>query len=426
MLKLRFTPSKILYGILFTLIVFSTALSSYVSFFSFFDEALFAVAVLYIIVRFLVYHEPIQKEYALIALSTILLLFFGLMGNAAWDYQESNVAIAKDVLALIKFPVMIIAMAIWNRHNSTDAALDVAYFLSKIFITVFCAFAVLSLFVDFGRMEEIRNGIHPFRFIFSHPTFLVYSTVVMSVVMVAHGIKLWDLIFHAESMVVLIMTMRDKAFAYIVIYVVLLVILPRMKKIRLWHILLAFAGAFAISYQKIQTYIGYSWSPRAALLSSGLDLMKKCFPIGSGFGTFASSISGEYYSSLYYTYGFYGKEGVTEMEYSALADTQWPYYYAQFGFFGLLAFLLILVLLYRLILKSYLFSDSKRKAVYLMLGYMVMASVVENVFTNESGVTAVVVIFLFVGKSMLGAPREKQEPGSSKKRWKLVWKGSGR
>ena len=140
--------------------------------------------------------------------------------------------------------------------------------------------------------------------------------------------------------------------------------------------------------------------------------MKKCFPIGSGFGTFASSISGEYYSSLYYTYGFYGKEDVSELDYSALGDTQWPYYYAQFGFFGLIAFVVILVLLYRMILKSYLFSDNKRKGAYLMLGYMVMASIVENVFTNESGVTAVVVLFLFLGKRVL----ESEAVNSRKKK----------
>ena len=115
MFKLRFTPSKILYGLLFTLIVFNGVFSNYISFFSYFDEAVVAVAIVYIAARLAGLHEPIKTEYVFITLSTVVILLIGFMGNAAWGYHESSMAILKDVIVVIKFPIVIIAMAIWKK-----------------------------------------------------------------------------------------------------------------------------------------------------------------------------------------------------------------------------------------------------------------------------------------------------------------------
>jgi hypothetical protein len=37
------------------------------------------------------------------------------------------------------------------------------------------------------------------------------------------------------------------------------------------------------------------------------------------------------------------------------------------------------------------------KAVYLIAGYLMVASLVETVFTNESGVTAMIIMLVFLG-----------------------------
>ena len=91
-----------------------------------------------------------------------------------------------------------------------------------------------------------------------------------------------------------------------------------------------------LAKDKVAYYFSYGLTAaRPALYLVGLRIVRDFFPIGSGFGTFASSLSGEYYSSLYGNYGISGVMGLTQTDYSYMADVFWPYIYGQLGVLGL-------------------------------------------------------------------------------------------
>ncbi len=392
---MKITRRQILYAILFLASILNTGISQYVIGMNYFDELIALFSFVYILLN---WRRRLQKKYLNVILATAFVIAIGLMGNLIWSYHNGGLVILKDIIAFAKMPVTMVALSMWNDKNSTDTALNVAYVLSKAILTVMFLFAVISQFVDIGMSHDIRKGIRSYKFLYSHPTFLVYAVVAMSVVLVAHGIKRKDIKYHIEAVILLILSMRDKAFVYLAAYVFLLILLPNIGRIKIRYVVFAIVVGIAVTYNKILLYLSFSWSPRVGMYMTGFELAKKCFPIGSGFGTFASSLSGEYYSKIYYLYGFDRRIGVSPGSYDNLGDAGWPYYYGQFGLIGCLLFIYILFVLYKIIVKKYLISEWKRKASYLMLAYLLIASLVETIFVNEAGVTSMIVIFVFLGQ----------------------------
>lgn len=76
---------------------------------------------------------------------------------------------------------------------------------------------------------------------------------------------------------------------------------------------------------------------RAALYYFSLDIFKEYFPFGSGFATYGTFSSGEYYSHIYNDYGMDVMQGLTENDPRFIADTYYPSL-AQFGVIGVILF----------------------------------------------------------------------------------------
>jgi len=76
---------------------------------------------------------------------------------------------------------------------------------------------------------------------------------------------------------------------------------------------------------------------RVSLYLNSFNVLKDYFPLGSGFGTYASYASSKYYSSLYYDYGMntvYGLEPDPQNG-NFIADTYYPSIIGEFGIFGI-------------------------------------------------------------------------------------------
>ncbi|WP_177214463.1 hypothetical protein [Succinivibrio dextrinosolvens] len=134
------------------------------------------------------------------------------------------------------------------------------------------------------------------------------------------------------------------------------------------------------------------------MYSTALDIAKSFFPFGSGCGSFGSSISGEYYSFIYYLYGI--NEKIPQDSYETLSDSQLPYYLGQFGMFGVCLYLLVIILFFKYSKSIFLYSYNKYKSVYLMFAYIAIASLVESILTNESGST-IALSLIFCEKNLI-------------------------
>lgn len=85
---------------------------------------------------------------------------------------------------------------------------------------------------------------------------------------------------------------------------------------------------------------------RAALYYFSLDIFKEYFPFGSGFATYGTFASGEYYSHIYNDLGMDVMQGLTENDPRFIADTYFPSL-AQFGVVGAILFFLFWMILTR-------------------------------------------------------------------------------
>ena len=402
---MRVNISQFLYLFLYLSVLFSNYLVDLIPIFSFFDEALALFALFYVVANNgKCTYGPRLK----ILVCSSIVVFIGVLGNVCFCYNANSIVVLKDVFAFLKSPLMILACSIYAEKHNTNKAMKIAVLVSKFVITFAFLMYFISLYTNSSMLYDVRHGIVSYRFVYGHPTFLTYSVVVMLCCLVSKGIQPKDYIFHFMGVVVLILTMRDKAFAFVIVYLMALLIFYR-KRIKLWHVLLSILLAIVVSWSKLVEYSSYKWSPREGLYSVGLQLVQNCFPIGSGFGTFASHLSGFYYSRVYSIYGFDDRPGTNPEDFVDLGDAGLPYYYGQFGILGIILFACIMYQLYLLIRKFYFSSGPKRNASLLVLLYSLIALPVESFFVNETGATVFVVLFIFLGKEKMNAHTEKSK-----------------
>jgi hypothetical protein len=120
------------------------------------------------------------------------------------------------------------------------------------------------------------------------------------------------------------------------------------------------------------------------------------FPLGSGFGTFASYLSGRYYSNIYDLYGISNVIGMTREKYNYISDVFWPYIYAQFGIFGLALYVKLIFSLFIRQFRSNI-TNGSRLAVAAVWVYALIASTSEAYFTNGTGVQMALFLSLIIG-----------------------------
>lgn len=328
-----------------------------------------------------------------IALSTLLIVVIGAIGNVCFDYQRSFEAMYKDVIAFSKFPITLIAVMSLLRDVDCRSVVSMCSAISKVFIVVcFVVGVVNTLQPSDAFSHDFRNGIWSFKFVYSHPTFLVFS-LVMAYVMVSAQSKRLDFV-KVMCLITLILTMRDKAFGFVGLVLVVLAMNLGNRKRLVPALLLAGAVVVAVVWPKIAEYMSYSNSPRESLYSASFVLAQEGFPIGAGFVSIACTLSGEYYSDVYYRFGMNTMSGLTPLSSAAAGDAGFAYYLGEFGFLGFALFAFLMYQVLRWILDSTPIGSCSRTAAIYLFGYAVIALTVETALTNATGVSLAVLMAL--------------------------------
>ncbi len=99
--------------------------------------------------------------------------------------------------------------------------------------------------------------------------------------------------------------------------------------------------------KQFSTYSSSESSARSRLYSTGEKIAATEFPVGAGFGRFASYPSRIYYSPVYYQYGLNWVVGLspTSVYPNFIDDTSWPSVIGETGYGGLAAYVIGLVVL---------------------------------------------------------------------------------
>jgi hypothetical protein len=332
------------------------------------------------------------------------------MGNLLYNVQPQKTAIYKDILAISKFVVCYTCALIVSNNINKDLLLKKVANRSRIYLTIIFMFLIINLIHDIGMSMDVRYGIRSYKFLYEHPTYLVSAVVILLCTVLSDNRKKYDIFIVFEALVILFFTLRNKAFVFILGYFFMKITMKYTKTIKMRYILILALIGIASTYNKIMEYASYYLTAaRPALFIVGFMLACRYFPFGSGFGTFASDLSGKYYSPIYYEYGINVVTGLTETNYSYIGDTFWPYVYGQFGFIGLTLFMLIIVNIFKSIQRRYEFNKKAQYAAFLLLIYVLIASTAESIFTDVTGCFSFAVIALYLGNNSISNNSIKNE-----------------
>ena len=393
---------NIILVIMFYILIFQNALENYFKAFGILDEAISLILLLYGIYMIIFNSKKVKidKHNVQIIICSIVIGAIGLTGNMIYKYQET-IPLIKDGIALFKGIITYICVPMFFMNLKVSDYLEIINKHLKI-ISVSVLILVLGNFIfDIFPHYEIRFGIKSQQIFFSHPTYLAsFSALLVGLLSVNLKKHKENKIYIFISLIILTTTLRFKAIAFIPIYMYMfyiVIIKERKLQIKDIVILCILGGIFAAT--QIREYVQNPDWARSALSITSLKIGRDHFPIGTGFGTYASWVSGESYSKIYDIYGLNKVWGLSSDFYWFVADTFWPMIIGQFGFIGLAIYTFIIYKIYRNIKNNdnlyYYFGQ------ILLLLYLLVLSVAEASFSGP----IVVIYMVFIG--LLGKDRDK-------------------
>lgn len=283
----------------------------------------------------------ISRENLAFIVPWICLIAVGLIGNFLYRYAYSMEAISRDIIGILKFPIgFFLIREIGFDSRVANAIRKNKLFIIKLLVIIMFLLGVISIFTDLGMSYfDVRYGLKPFLFVFTHPTILVtFSVFILLIITVSEKTNEY-LLYEIMLIVVITLAFRTKGIAFIIIYLVMKYCFNLKKefKIKFVYWLIPLVLACVVGYEKVVLLKTWTGSARTVLTLGSFELFSSCFPIGSGFATYASHISGEYRSLVYdFIYSTEFFDSVTREPSPNLGDVGFPYYIGQFGLVGMI------------------------------------------------------------------------------------------
>lgn len=384
-IRIGFSFKDMLLLFFFYVLLFQNALELVIPVCTYIDEAigLFGIAVL-AINALCTGKLRMKKNTAKIIAAFVVFFLAGLAGNLIYDYQPMQ-AVLIDIYTNFKFFLSIISGYVLFKLCGDEKRLKLLNRNAKAMSLLLFLLLLSDLAFHLFESSEYRYGIRVVKLFFYHPTYLAGAAVFLLTILLMFY-KKGNIIYMLMSLAVLFFTLRAKALAAVMIYPIIVYFLVyHRKKLKLWHVLMLGAAALLVAWNQISLYyleLSNS-SARAALTSTSFEILRDYFPIGTGFGTFASSSAAEYYSPVYFKYGLNNVWGLYEGKTYYASDTFWPIIIGQTGFIGTVAFLIALVLIVRRVFSVRKENIYAYAASVFIFAYLMISSTSETAFHNS-------------------------------------------
>lgn len=203
-----------------------------------------------------------------------------------------------------------------------------------------------------------------------------------------------------------LLSIRAKFFAEFVLWLFIAFFMKKRIKFNISFLLICpflIYIIYKINYDKIMQYTVNGVEEGAArtyLYITSLDVFKDFFPLGPGFGTFATDSAAKYYSPLNYHYGLNNIYGLNPDDdvtgTSFYSDTFYPLL-AQFGIIGAILFFLFIKKRWQE--GSSIENDQKYKLFIFCFAYILIQCIAENTFTGANGVPIMLILGLSLSSS---------------------------
>lgn len=394
--SLKYNRNYLIFIVFFYFFLFRNWLEQSISFVGYGDE-LFALLAVPIFINQL-YKNGFKLKSKQEGITKYVVIFFiiGIISSAIYMYQNFLTTALPDAFLCLKFWLSLyVGKHIFSRFQIERYGKRI-YGHVKFVTTLYLVLLLIDWVWDVFP-AQLRYGMRSTHLIYSIPSDFVGCCVFLIMILLivkdySKGYRKW-LVF---LLLLICSTLRSKAFGTaLAVVMICYFIFYRKKKIRLRTLIMFVPLVILIGWEQIEYYFFSSIrsdSARYQLLIKSFGIAKDHFPFGSGFGTYASWYSAVEYSPLYRIYGLSGVHGLREGAASFVSDSFWPMIIGQTGIFGTIAYLMVVVKLFKAIQGISKISLSYYAAALCGICYVLIASFAEAAFVHPLAVPVAALI----------------------------------
>jgi len=383
------------------LVFFYDAFNDYIGFY---DE-LIALFSIIIILTASLFNQKVKLFKSEIYISVLLLVIalIGIISNFhsyKLGYLTNKIAIFGDVINFFKAFVAYFGIRFLSNNIDSERIINKLSRYSKIGFYILIVFLIMDILFKIYPQYS-RYGIRSYQLFFTHTSRFSFAFSFIFLVLFLKNFqnRKWFLLLILSFG---LLSLRVKFFAFYFIALLIMFYGKELMKIPRKTILIVL-GFFLILIALIfkdqflmYFSIGSGWS-RSVILMNSIKIGNDFFPFGTGFGTYSSYFSGKYYSWVYEHYGIDHVYGISKAYWGFITDQFWPMVLGQFGYFGLVTFMMIIykyIMFFIINLKRSIDLRQKQFMYVSLLGMLLLLidSSSDAIFTQNR---AVVMFILF-------------------------------
>ena len=384
------------------LLLWEGTITNFIPVFQYWDELLMIIFFVIALIRIIKGRKIKLRRYE--SLSVILLLIYlciGFISNYVSNIlTEGDKCILSGILST-KFIIMYISCRICFRNMRIKyILLNELYKFFNIALIAYTGIVLLNSKFSFFEKFGERFGVQSVSAGFTHPSeldFFAISIMIFQLFLVEilqKNLKNYKFIC-LSSFIIILFAGRTKSMVFFVIYIIGIFGIKFIKRIKLKHIMIVIPIAIIIAKDRINSELIDIGSIRGTLYKVGIQIANDFFPLGSGFGTYGSEISRIIYSPLYYKYNMSNIYGFSSEHHGFLTDAQWASIIGETGWIGISIYILMIILLTLVIVKT---AEGTRLkiAVSSLWIYGLLASISDTILINYRGIALVVRVTFFM------------------------------
>lgn len=322
---------------------------------------------------------------------SIILVIIGTISSMYNQYQPILPSFIDAIFTTMKFIIVYFGVGVLYKKRITEKFIfRIFSFISKLCTSILFFLTLHDFFMSpFFQKGTFRFFTESISLFFSHETYLAFAGIILLII---HLVNLKydksNKIFMYMISFVILLTLRGKAIGFLIVFwgLYFWIFVFKIKKIIFIGIIAGISLFFIAQDQIVQYFFTDNYSPRLIMLTDGFKLAMNNFPLGTGFATFGSTMSVEYYSPIYTMLGYQFNYGMNQLQSNFLYDGFWPCIFAQFGIIGTITFILIIINFIKIAYKHYKIDKYNGFALLMILCYLIIASTSETSFFNPMAV----------------------------------------
>lgn len=330
---------------------------SIAKFLNYTDEIIGVIMIIIVLFRALKSQITLLKFERLMLVFMFIFEVFGIVSGLLNKYQDVAYMFI-DAYTCAKFFIYYLCARLLTQGKLTEKYFFSINTLCKIIAVIFFVLALHDAFMSpWFHVGDYRFFTRSVALFFYIPDALARASITVIFVL-AYNYRYYkhNIYYIMMLTVVMILTFRTKAIVSVFVLYIFYLYFVRFRFKSLVPVGIAtVAGASYFGYDSLNFYyVEIEGSARNILTRDSLLLANQHFPIGTGFGSYGSSMAAQFYSRLYINLGYYRytAQGMSEENGDFLSDTFWPIVIAQTGWIGTASFVMALLSMITYIIRS--------------------------------------------------------------------------